>query len=155
MVFDVVDELSRLLVSELERLAAHQVDHHGLIILLDLHGVTIVVVADEKFAGPRWRLSARQSSWENLQEVSRRAPGSYNSQQPACRRLPRWLSRHFGGKTMGKRVRVAQTNEIRPGAGKVVEAGGRDVALFNVDGDFYAIDNTSARTSRSRWAKDN
>jgi nitrite reductase (NADH) small subunit len=43
---------------------------------------------------------------------------------------------------MGKRIRVAQTNEIRPGTGKVVEAGGRDVALFNVDGSFYAIDNT-------------
>ena len=39
-------------------------------------------------------------------------------------------------------VRVASVADVEPGTGKVVEAGGRAVALFNVDGTFYAIDNT-------------
>jgi nitrite reductase/ring-hydroxylating ferredoxin subunit len=39
------------------------------------------------------------------------------------------------------RVRVAGAGEINPGEGRVVEAGGRTVALFNVDGHYYAIDN--------------
>jgi nitrite reductase (NADH) small subunit len=42
----------------------------------------------------------------------------------------------------GKRVRVAGAGEIGPGEGRVVEAAGRAVALFNVDGRYYAIDNT-------------
>ena len=43
---------------------------------------------------------------------------------------------------MPKLVKVAQTGELAAGTGKVVEADGRSVALFNVDGTFYAIDNT-------------
>lgn len=39
-------------------------------------------------------------------------------------------------------VPVAKTDELRPGEGKVVEAGGRKIALFNVGGEFYAVDNT-------------
>lgn len=39
-------------------------------------------------------------------------------------------------------VRVASVADVEPGSGKVVEAGGRAIALFNVDGTFYAIDNT-------------
>jgi nitrite reductase (NADH) small subunit len=38
-------------------------------------------------------------------------------------------------------VRVAAVGEVSPGEGRVVEAGGRTLALFNVDGVFYAIDN--------------
>ncbi|MBI2267091.1 MAG: Rieske 2Fe-2S domain-containing protein [Armatimonadetes bacterium] len=41
-------------------------------------------------------------------------------------------------------VRVAEITEIPPGAGKAVEAGGRQIALFNVDGEFYAIDGVCA-----------
>lgn len=40
------------------------------------------------------------------------------------------------------RVRVARMAEIGTGEGRVVEAGGRTLALFNVDGRLYAIDNT-------------
>jgi len=40
------------------------------------------------------------------------------------------------------KVKVAETSEIAPGQGKVVEAGGRTLAVFNCDGTFYAIDNT-------------
>ena len=33
-------------------------------------------------------------------------------------------------------------SEITPGTGKQITVGGKDVALFNVDGTFYAVDNT-------------
>lgn len=43
---------------------------------------------------------------------------------------------------MGEFVRVAATNEIPKGEGKVFELGGRQVAVFNCGGGkFYAIDN--------------
>lgn len=38
-------------------------------------------------------------------------------------------------------VKVAKVGEVLAGAGKVVEAKGQEVALFNVDGAFHAIDN--------------
>lgn len=36
---------------------------------------------------------------------------------------------------------VGKTEEIASGSAKVVEANGREVAVFNLDGTFYAIDN--------------
>jgi len=39
-------------------------------------------------------------------------------------------------------VRVAATADVPPGTGRVVDARGRAIALFNVDGSFYALDNT-------------
>jgi len=39
-------------------------------------------------------------------------------------------------------VRVAAVGDVAPGTGKVVEAGGRTLALFNFNGTFYALDNT-------------
>ena len=39
-------------------------------------------------------------------------------------------------------TKVAKTSEIAPGSGKVIEVGGRTVAVFNCEGAFYAIDNT-------------
>lgn len=39
-------------------------------------------------------------------------------------------------------VKVAKTEDLAPGQGKMVEAGGKTIALFNVDGDYYAIDDT-------------
>ncbi len=42
---------------------------------------------------------------------------------------------------MGTRVRVAAVGEVPAGTGRVVEAGGRVLALFNVDGTFHALDN--------------
>jgi nitrite reductase/ring-hydroxylating ferredoxin subunit len=38
-------------------------------------------------------------------------------------------------------LRVASVDEVRPGEGRVVEAGGRTFALFNVNGVYYALDN--------------
>lgn len=39
-------------------------------------------------------------------------------------------------------VKVASKSEVSPGEGKVVEAEGKTFALFNVEGTFYALDNT-------------
>ena len=39
-------------------------------------------------------------------------------------------------------TKVATTNEVQPGAAKLVEVGGKRIALFNVDGKFYALDDT-------------
>ena len=42
---------------------------------------------------------------------------------------------------MSKLIKVAETKDVAPGAGKVVQAEGRSIALFNVMGTFHAIDN--------------
>ena len=39
-------------------------------------------------------------------------------------------------------IKVASTSDLKPGENKVVEANGEQVALFNVDGEFFAISNT-------------
>jgi nitrite reductase/ring-hydroxylating ferredoxin subunit len=41
---------------------------------------------------------------------------------------------------MGQYVKVARTGEIQPGEGKLVEVAGKQVAVFNVGGTMYAID---------------
>jgi 3-phenylpropionate/trans-cinnamate dioxygenase ferredoxin component len=38
-------------------------------------------------------------------------------------------------------VKVATTGEIAPGQGKIVEVQGKEIALFNVGGAYFAIDN--------------
>jgi nitrite reductase/ring-hydroxylating ferredoxin subunit len=38
-------------------------------------------------------------------------------------------------------VKVARTDEVAPGHAKLVEAGGKEIALFNLAGTFHAIDN--------------
>lgn len=40
------------------------------------------------------------------------------------------------------RVPVASAADVRPGEGRVVEAGGQTLALFNIEGRFYAIANS-------------
>ena len=42
------------------------------------------------------------------------------------------------------RVRIASAEDVPVGQGRVVEAGGRTLALFNVEGRFYALDNACA-----------
>lgn len=41
----------------------------------------------------------------------------------------------------GQEVRVGRAAEVPVGTGRVFEAGGRTLAVFNVEGTFYAIDN--------------
>ena len=43
---------------------------------------------------------------------------------------------------MSEFVTVAEIKELEPGQGKVVEVKGRAIALFNIGGTFYALDNT-------------
>jgi nitrite reductase/ring-hydroxylating ferredoxin subunit len=45
---------------------------------------------------------------------------------------------------MSEFIKVAKADEIAPGRAKCVELNDREIALFNVDGSFYAIDNTCA-----------
>lgn len=42
---------------------------------------------------------------------------------------------------MSNFVRVAATADVPRGEGRMYEVGGKQVALFNCDGRFYAIDN--------------
>ena len=44
-------------------------------------------------------------------------------------------------------VKVAKTSEIAPGQGKQVEVNGKKIALFNVEGSFYVIDDTCTHHS--------
>ncbi len=43
---------------------------------------------------------------------------------------------------MAEFVKVANLSELPPGSCKAVEANGKAIALFNVDGKVYALDNT-------------
>ena len=43
---------------------------------------------------------------------------------------------------MSKFLKVAKVSELSAGEGKVVDAEGQSIALFNVDGTYSAIDNT-------------
>ncbi|MBI3665116.1 MAG: non-heme iron oxygenase ferredoxin subunit [Acidobacteria bacterium] len=42
---------------------------------------------------------------------------------------------------MGIFVKVATAGEISANSGKLVEAGGKQIALFHVEGKYYALDN--------------
>jgi len=43
---------------------------------------------------------------------------------------------------MSRFVEIARTNEIAPGGKKMVEVEGKKIAIFNLEGDYYAIDDT-------------
>jgi nitrite reductase/ring-hydroxylating ferredoxin subunit len=43
---------------------------------------------------------------------------------------------------MSEYIKVAKTSEISPGTAKYVEVQSNQIALFNLDGNFYAIGNT-------------
>lgn len=43
---------------------------------------------------------------------------------------------------MGTFVKVGKAGDLAAGQGKTVDVNGREIALFNVSGTFYAIDNT-------------
>lgn len=53
---------------------------------------------------------------------------------------------------MGELIRVAGTGDVKPGSGMVAEVNGKAIALFNVEGTFYAIDNTCVHRG-GRWGK--
>src|SRR3972149_12276121 len=43
---------------------------------------------------------------------------------------------------MAQFIKVASTADLAPGAAKCVEVAGKKIALFNLEGSFYAIDDT-------------
>jgi nitrite reductase/ring-hydroxylating ferredoxin subunit len=43
---------------------------------------------------------------------------------------------------MAHYLKAANTGDIAPGSAKMVELEGRRIALFNIDGNYYAIDDT-------------
>ena len=43
---------------------------------------------------------------------------------------------------MPERVKIAACSDVPPGTGKVVVALGRVLALFNVEGEYFAVDNS-------------
>ena len=43
---------------------------------------------------------------------------------------------------MAEFIKVAVTGDIPPDQGKLVEVQGKKIALFNLEGKYYAIDNT-------------
>ena len=43
---------------------------------------------------------------------------------------------------MGRYVRVCRVEEIPPGTAKMVKVDGKQIAIFNLDGNFYATDDT-------------
>jgi nitrite reductase/ring-hydroxylating ferredoxin subunit len=45
---------------------------------------------------------------------------------------------------MGNFVKVCKTSDVRAGSGKSIDVNGKLVAVFNVDGNFYAINDTCA-----------
>ena len=42
---------------------------------------------------------------------------------------------------MANLVKVADVKDVAPGQGKTIDVNGREIALFNVSGTFYAVDN--------------
>jgi nitrite reductase/ring-hydroxylating ferredoxin subunit len=50
-------------------------------------------------------------------------------------------------------VKVAKTGEIAPGQGKQVEVNAKKIALFNVEGSFYVIDDTINNDSYNHSTK--
>lgn len=54
-----------------------------------------------------------------------------------------------GTATMAEYVKVAEAEEIPAGQGKAVTVDGRQIAIFNVEGAFYAIDDTCTHEEAS------
>ena len=49
---------------------------------------------------------------------------------------------------MADYVKVAKTNEIEPGQARLGDVKGKSIALFNVDGPFFALDATCTHRGR-------
>ena len=43
---------------------------------------------------------------------------------------------------MAQLIKVAATEDILPGQAKMVEVEGNEIAIFNIDGEYYAVDNS-------------
>jgi 3-phenylpropionate/trans-cinnamate dioxygenase ferredoxin component len=54
-----------------------------------------------------------------------------------------------GGKQMADFVKVAKTHEINPGQARLIEVKDKQIAVFNINGEFFAIDNTCTHEEAS------
>ena len=52
---------------------------------------------------------------------------------------------------MAEFIRVAGKSDLASGEGRVIEIDGRPIALFNVNGEYYAMDNTCVHRGRAAW----
>ena len=50
-------------------------------------------------------------------------------------------------------VKVAKINEIEPAQARVVDVQGKRIAVFNVDGEFFALDNTCTHRGADPWPR--
>jgi 3-phenylpropionate/trans-cinnamate dioxygenase ferredoxin component len=50
---------------------------------------------------------------------------------------------------MGEFVKVARAADVPPGQGRLIEVGGRRLALFNCAGTFYTVDDTCTHAQAS------
>ncbi|MBI2664410.1 nitrite reductase small subunit NirD [Candidatus Woesearchaeota archaeon] len=50
---------------------------------------------------------------------------------------------------MPQKIKVANVNEIPEGSSKIVEAAGKEIAVFNIKGKFFAISNICAHQGGS------
>lgn len=48
---------------------------------------------------------------------------------------------------MSEHIKVAQIDQLPPGKGLLVKVKGREVALFNIDGSFYALSNSCSHST--------
>lgn len=48
---------------------------------------------------------------------------------------------------MSQRIKVAQIDQPAPGKGKLVRVKGHEIALFNVNGSYYAINNSCTHST--------
>ncbi len=51
---------------------------------------------------------------------------------------------------MPRFAKIAGSDDIQPGQGRMFEVGGKKIGLFNVDGSFYAIDDACAHRGGPR-----
>src|SRR5437870_10712854 len=86
-----------------------------------------------------WRNLSRNPS--KSRKSSRRCPGKRKARSAVAR--PRaGKTKPLHQNNMGNFVSVADVKSLPPGHGRTVHIKGREFALFNVEGQFYAIDDT-------------
>src|SRR5207247_2387201 len=93
---------------------------------------------------PRSRRGAnpRRKRWRRCINKSRGRRGAAAPRRPeACEKIePR--KQDPKGAFMENWIRIGSVSEVPSGTGRVYEAGGSRIAVFNVNGIFHAIDNT-------------
>jgi nitrite reductase/ring-hydroxylating ferredoxin subunit len=57
--------------------------------------------------------------------------------------VPQWSSTQEES-SVAEFVKVAKANEIEPGQARLVDVKGKQIALFNVEGEFFALENVCA-----------